>query len=128
MHSASQRKSRSHGVLHHALIEHRESTRQAQAHRTDVRVGWSAKAGAAAAEDLAVREELRVDFKSDDGFVIHRGERNRWKSDAWSGRGDLRGDLAGKFCEVVREHPREPARLFIVRRRVAPGRPRPQNL
>src|SRR6185312_715572 len=51
------------------VIEHRQCPGQAEAHRTQVRVGSGAERRAAAAEDLRLRQQLRVDLEADDGLV-----------------------------------------------------------
>ena len=50
--------------------EHRQSARQREADRADVRVGRRAEAGGAAAENLGAGGELAVDFETDDGLVF----------------------------------------------------------
>ena len=58
------------GELHRALVQHRQSTRHSQAHRTDIGVGRIAEVRRAAAKDLSLRQQLDVDFQSDDRFVL----------------------------------------------------------
>ena len=58
------------GHFNGALVEHGQSTGEAEADRADVGVGRIAKAGGAAAEDFCAREELDVDLEADDGLVF----------------------------------------------------------
>jgi len=50
-------------------LELRSGAWHAEAHRTNIRVGRSSEARGAAAEDLRLRQELDVNFESDDGLV-----------------------------------------------------------
>src|SRR5262249_33108365 len=50
-------------------IEHRQRSGQSEAHRTEMCVGGGAECGTAAAEDLRLRQELRVNLETDDGLV-----------------------------------------------------------
>ena len=53
-----------HSLLHHCLVEDRQHTRQARAHRADIGVGGILpRIGFARAEDLARRVELNVCFQ-----------------------------------------------------------------
>src|SRR5437016_6479577 len=72
------------GHFNGALVEHGQSTGEAEADRADVGVGRIAKAGGAAAEDFCAREELDVDLEADDGLVF--GEHvGRDGGGLWSG-------------------------------------------
>jgi hypothetical protein len=56
------------GQFHGARVEHGQRAGEAEAHGTDVGVGRIAEAGAAAAEHLALRQQLRVNLEADDGL------------------------------------------------------------
>jgi hypothetical protein len=71
-HVAAQRQPRDGGQLHGALVGHGQRTGKPEAHRTHVRVGLRTVRGGAAAEELAVRLELRVHLEADDRFVAAR--------------------------------------------------------
>ena len=68
---ASQGQRRTHGQGHGLPVECGESSRETQADWACVRIGWSAKPGAAAAEELAAREELGMHFQPDNRFKFH---------------------------------------------------------
>ena len=57
-----------HRVLEHLLIENRQRSRQAADHRIDVGVGVIAEGGRCRGEDLALRPQLHMGLKTDDGF------------------------------------------------------------
>ena len=67
---AVQRRRGQHRKLHRLLVQHRQRAGQSQAYRTDIGVRRIAKAGRAAAEDLGLRQQLDVDFESDDRLVL----------------------------------------------------------
>ena len=52
--------------LHGPAVQDRQCARQPEADGTQLRVGLGAEAGAAAAENLGGRQELRVDLQADD--------------------------------------------------------------
>jgi hypothetical protein len=56
------------GVFDGRPVEHRQRARQPEAHRADVRIGRRTEPGAAAAEDLARSQQLRVNLEADYGF------------------------------------------------------------
>ncbi len=64
---------------HRFLVQHGEGTRHSEADRADVRVGFRAEVGGAAAEDLRRRLELAVDLEADDRLerVILRDDLHR---------------------------------------------------
>ena len=57
-------------VLDRLLVEHRQRSRQAQAHGADVRVRLVAELVGAPAEQLARGRQLAVHFQPDDDFVV----------------------------------------------------------
>jgi hypothetical protein len=69
--AAAQRERRANGQVHRGPVEDRQHARESEADRADVRVGRRPERGAAAAEDLGGRLELRVDLEADDRFVGH---------------------------------------------------------
>ena len=56
--------------LHRVAVQNRERTWIAEADLADVRIRGSAKGGAAAAENLARRKQLRVYFETDAGEIL----------------------------------------------------------
>ncbi len=56
---------------HGFTIEYREGPRQTQTNRTGIGVGRSPELCAAGTKDLALGQELSVNFKADDGFEFH---------------------------------------------------------
>ena len=56
-------------AFNRAFVHHRQGAGQGQVHRTSLGVGFGAKSGGSAAENFAVRGQLRVGFKADDDFV-----------------------------------------------------------
>jgi hypothetical protein len=58
--------------VHRGTIQNRQRARNADTHRTDVRVRFGAERGAAAAENLGRGEQLRVDLKTNNSFKRHR--------------------------------------------------------
>ena len=71
MNRAAERESRPDGELDGAPVQDRQRARQAETHGTDMRVGGRAEARAAAAEELALCLQLRVNLETDDGLVRH---------------------------------------------------------
>ena len=70
---AAERLARLDRHLHHLAVERRQGPGQAQADRAHLRVRRRAEGGGAGAEDLALGQELGVDFESDDRLVIGDG-------------------------------------------------------
>src|SRR5882762_3582037 len=66
---AIQRERGAHGHFDGALVQHGESSGQAEADGADVGVRGITEARGAAAEDFGAREKLDVDFEADDGLV-----------------------------------------------------------
>ena len=56
------------GKGHRATVQDRQTSRQSQAHGTDLGVGLSSEAGAAAAKYFRLGGEMNMDFESDDWF------------------------------------------------------------
>ena len=66
---------------HSRLVEDGKSPRQTQAYRTGVGIRRRSELGAAGAENLALGEQLSVNFKTDNGFKFqHRGAHARARS------------------------------------------------
>src|SRR4051812_9798250 len=68
--AAIQRHGREHRELDCFLIENRKRARQAEAHWADVRVGRSAEARGASAENFRFSQQLDVNFEADDWLVF----------------------------------------------------------
>jgi len=69
---AVQRQGCHHGEFHRLAVNHRQYPRHAHAHGAYVSIGRGAGVfGAAAAEHLALSQQLGVDFQSDNSLVIH---------------------------------------------------------
>jgi len=58
-------------VTHGLSIEYRQGARHAQVNQAGLGVGFGAKGGGAAGEDLRRGGELGVDFQPDDDFPLH---------------------------------------------------------
>jgi len=52
-------------------VQHRQRARQPETHRARLRVGWRAERRRAPAEDLRAGQQVGVDLKPDDSFVLH---------------------------------------------------------
>ena len=72
MNFAIQGHGRKYGKLNHFAIEHRQRSRQSQAHRTNAGVRRSTEAGRAGTKNLGRREELNVDFQSNDRLIFRK--------------------------------------------------------
>jgi len=68
-HAAVERQRRLDGKVERAPVHHRQRPRQAETNRAGRRVRRLAKRRATAAEKLCPRQELNVDFQTDDGAV-----------------------------------------------------------
>ena len=129
VHLAAERERCPNRQLHGPAVEHRERARQAETHGTQLRVGLGAEPGAAAAEDLGGRQELRMDLQADDrlerghGWEIVPWNRPRITRNATEGaihgRGsrDTRGGPSGRgLCGTVSVpalQPRSAARSVV---------------
>ena len=69
---AAEREARGDGHVDRFAVRHRERTRQTETDGARLRVRQRAEGGGAAAEELRLRADLRVDFESDDGCVRDR--------------------------------------------------------
>ena len=58
------------GILHRALVEHRQRAGHTGAHFAHVGVRLHAKGGRAGTEQLGFRTQMNMHFKADDGFVL----------------------------------------------------------
>ncbi len=61
------------GELHDPSVQHRQRARQAEAHGADIGIRWRPEPGAAAAEDLRLGQQLRVNLETDHGLERCRG-------------------------------------------------------
>ena len=71
LHRAAERVPGAHAELDRPAVQHRQRPGHAEADGTDVGVRRRAEARAAAAEDFRLRQELRVDFQTDDRLEGH---------------------------------------------------------
>ena len=61
------------GELDSSFVEHGERAGHSEADGADIRIRWGAEFRGARAEDLGRRQELDVDFKSDDRLELGMG-------------------------------------------------------
>jgi hypothetical protein len=59
------------GVLNHFAVQHRQNPRHAETYRTGVGIGRCPELGRATTKDLALGQQLGMDFKADNGFIGH---------------------------------------------------------
>src|SRR5262249_16995117 len=71
LHGATEGVRRPRAELDGAPVQDRQRTRQAEADRAHLGIGRSAEPRAAATENLRLREELRVNFQTDDRLERH---------------------------------------------------------
>jgi hypothetical protein len=71
LHVATEREGSADGEVDRRAIQDRQRSRKAQAHRTDVRIRWSAETRGTAAENLRRCPQLCVNLQPDDGLVGH---------------------------------------------------------
>jgi len=72
---AAERQRRSYGQLYRFTVDDRQRAGQTQTNRANVGVRRLPEVRAAAAEELRLRQQLRVDFQPNNDFVVsHRGE------------------------------------------------------
>ena len=88
---AAERKPDAHRHPHGLLVEHRERARQPEADRADIGVRARAERRRAAAEQLGLREKLRVHLETDDRLELRGHERGiaRPRGALASGRASL---------------------------------------
>ncbi len=61
------------GEFHDLSVQHRQRARQPKAHGADIGVRWRPEPGAAAAEDLRLGQQLRVNLETNHGLERCRG-------------------------------------------------------
>ena len=122
------------GVVDGLAVEDRQRAGLTRAHGAHLRIGRGAERRAAAAEDLGLRAQLRVNLEPDDGLVRHgitqitRYARGRplFIGTRYPNRSGDRSAFDDRL-EVVHEHLRQLAGLFVVLGGIGPGAARVQH-
>src|SRR5690606_20140432 len=86
VHGAVQAQGRAYAQLDGAGVDDRQGTRQAEAHRTDVRVRFGAELRRVRTEHLGRRPELHVDLQADHRLELHGAASAKARSSAAAAR------------------------------------------
>ena len=76
-HLAIQGLRRQYSKLHCFPVQHRQRSRQSQAHWADIGIGWSAELSGASAEYFGCRQELDMDLQPDHRLIFLANSRRK---------------------------------------------------